>query len=248
MRSHWGPIAGLLDGADGDCFRTGRGPWEIRDMRLFSYKMTHDSGFAPNPFGHTLTLATCKPQIRLHKSVNDWIAGFTSRTLAGHEVGAERLVYLMRVAEKLPMRDYFSDPRFQDKVPDMSARGPMAKAGDNIYCPLRPNADSWADFEQLPNLNHWNRDRPNEFHHRRDVSGQYVLIADEFYYFGGNALDLPLECRPEVPRGQSGHGKNTPSKQARCFVDYICSRFQPGRHGDPHRWPKVSDDEGGRCG
>ena len=124
----------------------------------------------------------------------------------------------------------------------------MAKAGDNIYCPLRPNADSWADFEQLPNLNHWNRDRPNEFHHRRDVSGQYVLIADEFYYFGGSALDLPPECRPEVPHGQSGHGKNTPSKQARCFVDYICSRFQPGRHGDPHRWPKVSDDEGGRCG
>ena len=27
-------------------------------MRLFSYKMTNDSGFAPNPFGHTLTLAT----------------------------------------------------------------------------------------------------------------------------------------------------------------------------------------------
>ncbi len=70
-------------------------------MRLFSYKLTHDSGFAPNPFGHTLTLATCKPQIRLRKSVDDWIAGFTSRTLAGHDVGSERLIYLMRVAEKL---------------------------------------------------------------------------------------------------------------------------------------------------
>nr|WP_269667332.1 hypothetical protein [Polaromonas naphthalenivorans] len=26
--------------------------------------MTHDSGFAPNPFHGTLTLATCKPGIR----------------------------------------------------------------------------------------------------------------------------------------------------------------------------------------
>ena len=97
-------------------------------------------------------------------------------------------------------------------------------------------------------LNHWNRDRPNEFHHRRDISGQYVLIADEFYYFGGSALDLPPEYRPEVPRGQSGQGKETPPKQARRFVDYIRSRFQPGRHGDPHRWPKVPDDAGRRCG
>ena len=217
-------------------------------MRLFSYKMTNDSGFAPNPFGHTLTLATCKPKIRECKLVGDWIAGFTSKTLAGHEVGSERLIYLMRVAEKLPMRDYFSDSRFQDKTPDMSARGPLAKAGDNIYRPLRPGADDKADFEQLPNPNHWNGDRPNEEDHRRDVSGRYVLIADEFYYFGGSALDLPPECRPQVPRGQSGHGKETPPEQARCFVDYIHSRFRPGRHGDPHRWPKVSDDKGGRCG
>ena len=217
-------------------------------MRLFSYKMTHDTGFAPNPFGHTLTLATCKPQIRLRKSMDDWIAGFTSTTLAGHEVGSERLIYLMHVAEKLPMRDYFSDPRFQDKIPDVSSRGPMVKAGDNIYRPLRPDADSWGDFEQLPNFNHWNRDRPNEDHQRRDVSGKYVLIADEFYYFGGSAPHLPSACRPEVPPGQSGHGKSTPSEQARCFVDYIRSRFQPGRHGDPHRWPKVPDDPGGRCG
>ncbi|WP_198140678.1 Nmad2 family putative nucleotide modification protein [Polaromonas naphthalenivorans] len=28
------------------------------------YLMTHDSGFAPNPFHGTLTLATCKPGIR----------------------------------------------------------------------------------------------------------------------------------------------------------------------------------------
>lgn len=211
-------------------------------MRLFSYKMTNDSGFAPNPFGHTLTLATCKPQIRRCKSVDDWIAGFTSKKLAGHEVGSERLIYLMRVGEKLPLRDYFSDSRFQDKIPDMSARGAMAKAGDNIYRPLRSDAADWTDFEQLENPNHRDHDR------RRDISGQYALIADEFYYFGDSALDLPPGCRPTVPHGQSGHGKETPPEQARRFVDYIRCGFHPGRHGDPYRWPKASDDKGGRCG
>lgn len=36
-------------------------------MRLFAYKMTHDTGFAPNPFWGYLTLATCKPKIREKK-------------------------------------------------------------------------------------------------------------------------------------------------------------------------------------
>jgi hypothetical protein len=41
---------------------------EVREnVRLFTYKMTHDSGFAPNPFYDILTLATCKPGIRKTK-------------------------------------------------------------------------------------------------------------------------------------------------------------------------------------
>lgn len=69
-------------------------------MQLFSYKMTYDTGFAPNPFGATLTLATCKPRFRLCKQVGQWIAGFTSATLTGEPVGEERLVYLMLIGEK----------------------------------------------------------------------------------------------------------------------------------------------------
>ena len=33
-------------------------------MHCFRYRMDHDYGFAPNPFWGTLTLATCKAQIR----------------------------------------------------------------------------------------------------------------------------------------------------------------------------------------
>ena len=215
----------------------------VREMRLFSYKMTHDTGFAPNPFGCTLTLATCKPKIRLHKDKGDWIAGFTSKGLTGDKVGSERLIYLMRVAEKLLIRDYFSGPRFQDKIPDMCAKGPQAKAGDNIYRPLRPGAVVKADFEQLPNANH-----RGKAHQKRDVSGQYVLIADEFYYFGGSALEVPDDYRPTVPEGQSGHGRKTPPSQAQRFIDYVRGEYQPGHHGAPHRWPNVSDAEGKQCG
>ena len=213
-----------------------------RKMRLFSYKMTSDSGFAPNPFGRTLTLAACKPMIRQSKHEGDWVAGFTSKTRNGDGVGSERLIYLMHVAEKLLLRDYFSDARFQNKIPDMSARGPAIKAGDNIYRPLRPGAVDPLDFEQLPNANHKDRNQ------QRDVSGRFVLIADEFYYCDRGALNVPPRLRPELPHGQSGQGKQTPPEQARRFIKYIRRRFQPGRHGHPHRWPQGPHADSKLCG
>ena len=33
-------------------------------MYLYSYVITRDYGFAPNPFWNICSLATCKPQIR----------------------------------------------------------------------------------------------------------------------------------------------------------------------------------------
>ncbi|MFH1865797.1 MAG: hypothetical protein ABIK85_07930, partial [Candidatus Eisenbacteria bacterium] len=38
-------------------------------MRLFSYIVARDYGFAPNPFCGVCTLATCKPKIRESASV-----------------------------------------------------------------------------------------------------------------------------------------------------------------------------------
>ena len=211
-------------------------------MRLRSYKMVVDTGFAPNPFGRSLTLATCKPDIRITAMEGDWVAGFTSKGLAGDEVGSERLIYVMRVAEKLLMRDYFRAPRFRHKIPDMSVPGTEAKAGDNIYRPLSSDAEAAEDFEQLPNANHVDRD------HDKDVSGRYVLISDEFYYFGGSALALPRDVRPMVPRGQSRYGRLTGDERAQRFVRYIRGNYSPGRHGQPHQWSRTCGETGSRCG
>ena len=71
-------------------------------IRLFAYKQTYDTGFAPNPFHGVCTLATCKRYIRKHKQVGDWIAGFTSNGLNGDKVGQERLIFLMQVEEEVP--------------------------------------------------------------------------------------------------------------------------------------------------
>ena len=204
-------------------------------MRLFSYKMTNDTGFAPNPYGHTLTLSTCKPQIRRAKLEGDWVAGFTSVALNRDRVGEERLIYLMRIGEKVLQAKYHGDPRFQDKIPNQDCDLLESKFGDNIYRPLVLGAVEAAHFVQLPNLNHWDfaNDAPCQQHAQNDLSGRFVLVADEFYYFGADAIVLPGSVRPALMRGQSGHGRQSNEEQAKRLIAYIRSHYQPGRLGDP---------------
>ena len=44
-------------------------------MKIMSYIITHDYGFAPNPYGGFLTLATCKPKIRNSAKIGDILVG-----------------------------------------------------------------------------------------------------------------------------------------------------------------------------
>ena len=201
--------------------------------RLFSYKLTHDTGFAPNPFWGVLTLATCKPKIRLSKRKGDWIAGFTSKGLCGDPVGGEKLVYLMEVTGKLSFSDYFESQRYRKKIPDLSKSQCVFLAGDNIYRPTVPTGSFFDDFEQLENPYH------GEVHKQRDLSGKFILTSNRFFYFGRRALILPPNIRPEVPKGQSAHGNQTHDETAALkFIDHIVSKHTVGVHGAPHSWPK----------
>ena len=201
-------------------------------MRLFSYKLTHDSGFAPNPFWGVLTLATCKPLFRRSKRTGDWIAGFTSVKLCEDQVGQEKLIFLVKIDEKISIVDYFRGQRFQKKIPLKSAHKAICQAGDNIYRPLCPHPITENDFEQIPNKNHKYESK------KHDISGENVLIGAEFVYFGRNALSIPLYLRPQVPKGQSSNGNRTHDVESvRKFIEFVMAKASIGRiHGPPHEW------------
>lgn len=48
-------------------------------MKLYSYIVARDYGFAPNPFFGICTLATCKQKIRSAANVGDWVIGTGSK-------------------------------------------------------------------------------------------------------------------------------------------------------------------------
>lgn len=201
--------------------------------RLFSYKLAHDSGFAPNPFHGFMTLANCKPQIRKSKKVGDWVAGFTSKQLNKDSAGNERLVYLMRVTDKIDYSEYWNNSKYSCKKPSPYFENEFGIAGDNIY---RPDGNN--GFIQIENKNH-GKDAMSH-----DLGGQYVLVSDEFYYFGESPIIIPKEFRPSIPKGQSSQGNRTHDIfLAENFIHFIQLNYHKGIHNMPHFWSKSLKNE-----
>ena len=84
---------------------------------LFSYVVDHDTGYAPNPFCGSCILSHCKfskspPRKNLIESANDgdWIVG-TGGT-SPNTVPHGKIVFVMKVEEKLPIRRLYAEKRF----------------------------------------------------------------------------------------------------------------------------------------
>ena len=83
-----------------------------KDLKMWSYRIVHDTQFAPNPFKGVLTLATCKPVIRKsHLSQpGAWIAGFAANSVTTGikpKRGEERLIYLAKISRQIPLSQYW---------------------------------------------------------------------------------------------------------------------------------------------
>lgn len=156
-------------------------------VRVFVYVVVTDSGFAPNPFFGFCTLATCKPRVRRSAAAGDWIVGVGSaqRRWEG------KLVYVMRVDETLCFDEYWRDPRFALKRPDLGGDAER-HCGDNIYHRDRATG-CWV---QAPGCHSHSDGTPHCGHIERDTSPPRVLIAREFAYFGADAVEIPLRFRP----------------------------------------------------
>ena len=210
--------------------------------RLYTYRETYDTGFAPNPFLGVLTLANCKPAIRRTAEVGDWVAAFTAKTVrnGNKEIiyrgksGEERVVWIGRVTKKLTYAEYWEQypqkrPKsFKGSFVETKGGGCEAKQiavvgcgaksteanlsddfGDNIYI---PDDNAPLGFRQIPNRFH------EEWNLKTDLSGKFVLICEEFYYFGAASSYNPLN-RPIIPTGVGHRVNNADDEAPRKFIN-----------------------------
>ena len=151
-----------------------------RVPRLYSYVVTFDGGFAPNPFWGYCTLACCKPKIRRTAQKWDWVVGLTPKSQGNN------LVYAMCITEDpLTFDDYFNNEDFQNKKPTTMRHSPKRNCGDNIY---EQRGDG--RYKQLFSIH---SGEPGS--KKRDLSGKYVLASHDFYYFGVIPKKLPEYLR-----------------------------------------------------
>jgi hypothetical protein len=199
-------------------------------MRLFSYVVARDYGFAPNPFFGFCTLATCKPGIRASANVGDWVVGLTSVD----DRASRGVVYAMQVAEVLTYDRYWRDTRFADKRPDL--HGSLKRAyGDNIY----HRAKEGGPWLQVDSHHSFEDGLPNSENVQNDTQSDKVLVATRFAYWGRSGPDVPGHLRDfeghDLVIGR-GYKNSYPETFVQTFVEWFDALHAEGDLGMPFRW------------
>lgn len=103
----------------------------------------------------------------------------------------------MRVTYKMPMYEYdaWVQEYRPEKMPDWRGGDPRRIVGDAVY-----------DFsEDSPRV------RPGSMHtidnRENDLSGEYALLSEHFFYFGSRSIDLPEHLQGLVQRRQGHHSR-----------------------------------------
>jgi hypothetical protein len=202
-------------------------------MTLFSYVVARDYGFAPNPFGGYCTLATCKPDIRASAQVGDWIVGTGSAT----QGRAGYLVYAMKVEETCTFDEYWNDPRFESKKPNLHA-SKMLAFGDNIY-----HHDVNGNWIQVDSHHSYHDGTPNDANIERDTKADRVLIATQFSYFGGDGPEIPDFLRNyrgyDLCKSGPGHRRDAPDDMVKEFISWYLSLSASQLEGLPIDWSRT---------
>jgi hypothetical protein len=169
--------------------------------------------------------------IRRKASVGDWVIGTGA---AGNGL-TEHLVYAMKVTETLTFDEYFTDPRFAAKKPNLA--GSLKQAfGDNIY-----RRDEDGDWLQLDSHHSLANGSPNPSNIANDTQTNRILLSEHFSYFGAEAREIPTHVRIHgaadliAGRGYKNHFDPEHVKQ---FVEWFEELDISGADGRPREWLK----------
>jgi hypothetical protein len=148
-----------------------------------------------------------------------------------HHVG-----YAMRVTESKTFEQYWSDPRFQQKKPNL--RGSKKQAfGDNIYSRDR-DGRHW----RQANSHHSLADgSPNPRNVAADTGINRVLLSNDFVYWGGKGPKIPKRFLSYGPYHESvcagrGHKNRFSPQLVEEVIAWIRSFHEIGFCGEPHDW------------
>jgi hypothetical protein len=180
--------------------------------QLFSYVVDHDEGFAPNPASGLCSLAYCKfshsgrRNLVEMASEGDWVVGTGGKgpKTAGHG----RIIYAMRVTEKMPLARYAADRRFAGRIdrdaldPSMEGRFALISE-DYFYFGRRAIA-----IVRIPTRHLSHRFEKRGPNYRRDFVPQFVADFDAWIHaeFSPGVHGDPCAPHPLYLEARGGSG------------------------------------------
>lgn len=216
--------------------------------RLFTYKVAHDGGSAPNPYHSICTLAICKPAIRRVAKSGDVIVGLACAP------DDRRLVYCMVVDHVLPWADYIRACKGTGEMPDgidaLSLKKKIPRSASDPGDCIWPDADRFNEamesFSGHGGQEDWDRDVGN---------GRNVVLSKRFWYFGKgdqHAIRLDSEELLDIIPGR-GHRSDANRGMRAAFVDFFNRQLAAhkissyGKHGMASLALDGHDAERSRC-
>lgn len=198
---------------------------ENADMKLYTYIITRDYGFAPNPFYGCCTLATCKPKIRKVAQKGDWIIGFGST--ANGSILKNKILFAMKVDGRMTFDEYWNSENFQQKKPFL--QGSLKQCyGDNIYHKVN------GTYVQENSHHSYEDGKENLYNKKRDLSCEYILYGKTFWYWGRDAIMCDIKYRRFAPQCRN-HRVFDSKKDLRVakFIEWIQKHGECGIYGFP---------------
>jgi hypothetical protein len=193
--------------------------------RIYYYILAVDNGFAPCVDEGALTLAICKPGIRLHAGKDDWIIGISPKK-DGH-----RLCYVAKITrDPIPGQDYYTKEKFR-------------KRGDRIY-----RFDGRKFSLRKRRRAHEEGDVEKDVGKFPAYQNAVVLMSSKFWYYGDNARIISHEEYPalnrQLNRLTQGYRVNHPPAVHKELITLIrhVRRRKLGVHGNPRNPPRKESD------
>jgi hypothetical protein len=153
--------------------------------KIYFYKLTHDGGGAPCVERGVLSLAICKPKIRVGAEPGDVIFGYTANSLDP----SNRLLYIAKVCDKARHGEYFRLRKYSGR-------------GDCIY-KMSGDRFEWKKTA----LHHGPDDLVHDLGSPPDYPKAEVLLSQDFRYFGINGTDRYKSRYPEIKRAFKALGR-----------------------------------------
>ena len=203
---------------------------EEAEVKIYSYVVEHDLGFAPNPFHGVCSLGCCKPKIRKMAKEGDYILG----TGAARPKLTAHLTFWMRVDKIITFDQYWANPQFRRKKAVMSGTT-FLRYGDNIY-----HRDADGVFQQEDSFHSMEDGSVSLGDLKRDTgTTDRVLLGREFAFWGRSGIKLPDSLLYLVKKGPS-HKSNFSKEQVQLFQAWLEGHPERGYLDEPAHWQFLS--------